>query len=365
MSSADGRTWLAAIVAGGATLAALAVGCGSADTIGHSGAGGVAGGGSGTGGATQSGLGGITAAGSGGTSGEGGRGFGGASVGPGGSTGTGGSGRAGAPGFGGASTGGAPGVGGASSGAGGATGRGGSGVGGSSGQGGASSGVGGRSSGTGGRSSGTGGASSFACLSPVAAPSLLTDFSPVTWMNTSGKWGTAGFTGSKYSYASPATGDAGMSTASATVDVAPTAQNLNFVATVPAGGFAGFGLLFDQCATVAAYDTVQFVLTGTTGGCDLELQLQTFDQRPNDQSPPGGCDRKGGATCFNYPMVTGLPAPPTATDVITVSVPFSSLSVWNDTLAKEIVAVQWQLTAPGTAACDANLRVDDIRFVTQ
>jgi hypothetical protein len=159
-------------------------------------------------------------------------------------------------------------------------------------------------------------------------------------------------------------GDAAMSTASATVDIAATAQNLSFIAMVQPGGYAGFGLLFDQCGTVAAYHAIQFTLGGTTGGCDLQLQLETFEQRPKDQTPPGGCDRAGGATCSSYPAALNLPTPPTSTGAITVKVPFASLSGWNATLATEIVGVQWQLTSPGPS-CSVNLRIDDVTFVSQ
>ena len=198
----------------------------------------------------------------------------------------------------------------------------------------------------------------------MAAPPLLTDFSPAYWMNTALKWGMAPFQGTKFSYVSPAIGDGGATTATANVDIAPAQQNLNVMATVQPGGDAGFGLLFDQCATVAAYTGVRFSMQGSTGGCALELQFQTFEQRPKDQSPPGGCDRAAGASCYGYPVAKDLPTPPNTTDWITVDVPFGGVTGWSATVAAEIVGLQWQLTAAaGLPPCAASLRIDDIQFV--
>jgi len=212
---------------------------------------------------------------------------------------------------------------------------------------------------------GTGGASAFACDAPVSPPALLTDFSPAYWMNTTGKWGMVPFQGNKYSFASPAVVDGGLSTSTANVDIAVDQQNLNVMATVVPGAYAGFGLLFDQCATVAAYSGVRFSMQGSTGGCALELQLETYDQRPGNQSPPGGCDRDAGVSaCLNYPVAHDLPTPANTADWITVDVPFSSVTGWSATAAGEIVGLQWQLTLPaGGAACAANFRIDDVQFV--
>jgi hypothetical protein len=211
---------------------------------------------------------------------------------------------------------------------------------------------------------GTGGSAPVAaCSAPAPAPQLLTDFSPAYWMNITNKWGMAPFQGTKYSYASQDIVDGAMSTSMATVDVAVAQQNLNVVATVQPGGYAGFGLVFDQCATFAAYTGVRFSMQGTTGGCALELQVQTFDQRPRDQTPPGGCDRAAGASCNNYPVAQNLPPPPDATDWSTIDVPFTSLTGWSTAAVSQIVGLQWQLTVPpGMPACAANFRIDDIQL---
>jgi hypothetical protein len=209
----------------------------------------------------------------------------------------------------------------------------------------------------------------FDCTQPVTPTNtLITDFGTCTWHNTAGKFGLCPITGSPYTYAGPTAVDgAAMSVASKSADL--TAQNMEFMATVEAGGgYAGFGLQFDECVDLSNFHGVQFTLIGTTGGCDLQLQFQTFEQRPTTQNPPGSCDSTAGS-CYGYPAQLQLQQPPDMTTPITVQVMFANVTNWTATTAKEVVGLQWQLTVPappdgGTQiTCAADLRFDDVALI--
>jgi hypothetical protein len=234
--------------------------------------------------------------------------------------------------------------------------RAGAGSGGTTGLGGVS-GTAGSGAGTGGAASGTGGAAALACQSPSAAPATLTDFSD--WNPTSGKWGSANSViGGIFQYNS--TG----STLQVAVAAKPGATGdnaLHFSGTVvPAmtgGGYAGGGLSFDVCATAAAYTGIGFTVSGSTGGCALELQLQTYSTKPATNG--GGCQT--GCVSAGKTNLT-VPGP--------VTVSFSDLSAAGPGpfSAAELVGIQWQLTIPPGVAgapqapCTVDMYVDDVTF---
>jgi hypothetical protein len=251
---------------------------------------------------------------------------------------------------------------GGSSAAGGATGNGGSsGTGGSSGSGGSSAAGGstaaGGSSGTGGSAGAGGTTPALACAAPLTPTNgNVTDFSD--WDVTSGKWGnTSGLYGAVYDYTN------GGTTATMKVSVDTFNKNLHFVGSLASGDFAGGGLSFNTCATVASFKSISFTIAGSAPGCDLELQIQTFDQRPTTQTPPGGCT----ANCYGFPS-KGRIATPTATPV-TITTLLSDFSKWSDANAAQVVAIQFQFTVPqtpdgGTAAtCAVDMTIDDVKFV--
>lgn len=154
-----------------------------------------------------------------------------------------------------------------------------------------------------------------------------------------------------------------------TVDT--TAMNLHLVGTVNAGDYAGGGLGFYACATAASYTKVSFTLAGSFSGtateCDLELQIQTFDQRPNNQTPPGGCDPSG--SCYGYPVAKKIGTPSSTPSTITLNL--ADFANWSSANAKQVVGLQWQVTVPtgtvgtddaGTSSCAADFTVDDVKF---
>ena len=266
------------------------------------------------------------------------------------------------------SSGGSNGSGGSSSG--GSNGSGGSSSGGSNGSGGSST---GGSNGSGGAASGGsgGGASGQLQCSPGVSPAmaLLTDFGSATWNNTAGKWGTPGnLTGAVYSYGGNKLTDAGMATALMQM-VDTTAMNTVLSGTVAAGDYGGGGLSFDSCVNTTTYTGVQFTLGGTTGGCDVYFQVQTFVEQ--GIANKGGCDPSAaGASCYSFPQMK-LASP---TGMVTVH--FSDLAGGMPTgasaIAAQIVGLQWQFqsAAPATAGgpqtdCTGiNLTIDDVQFVS-
>ena len=90
--------------------------------------------------------------------------------------------------------------------------------------------------------------------------------------------------------------------------------SLRLSLSVSSGSYGGGGLAFESgCLNASAFTGVQFtvaVASGSLTGCTYQLQLQTFEQRPTSQSPPGGCDINT-TSCYSFPAATNLPAPST------------------------------------------------------
>jgi hypothetical protein len=321
-----------------------------------------------TGGTT--GTGGVIA--TGGTPGTGGI------VGTGGIAGGGGGGQIGTGGQAGSSaTGGASGAGGAAGGGGAAAGAGGAGTGGAAGGGGGgAAGAPGGNGGHGGASgaSGAGGAavcvvgsSTLDCSSTGALTltpdGMVTDFSASQWSPTAMAWcNSDGLSGSTFGYL-------GGSTTAPPVAVDTTAGNLKMNLTVGANGYAGGGILFNQCVNASGFNTLSFsavVTAGSLTNCTWLVQLQTQDQRPTDAMNPSGgtCVKSSTNPCYGSPAVNNLAAPGTTgmtyTEPFTMFTPMTTIP-----MATQVVGVQWQVNGGTAAGCTVELRVDNIKFVTQ
>jgi hypothetical protein len=236
---------------------------------------------------------------------------------------------------------------------------GGNGAGGSSGSGGDNT---GGSSATGG-SSGAGGSSSSGldCKNAIVPANGsnggVTDFSD--WSSSSGKWGSSsGLHGSVYSYA-------GSSSSMNTAKVEGTPTGLHLTGGVAANDYGGGGLGFDACTTVASFTQVQFDIVGSSPGCDLELQIQTFDQRPKTQTPPGGCD----SSCYNFPVVKQIVDLSSAiSSPKTVTTSLKTFSSWGDSNAAQVVGLQWQFTGTNVtgdagATCPIDVTISNVKFL--
>ena len=193
-----------------------------------------------------------------------------------------------------------------------------------------------------------------------AAP-LLTDFSSGTsgWHATVGKWGATGnLIGSIFSYNG---GQAG-STMNAAVDT--VGQDLVLSGNVLAGDYSGGGMSFDQCVNTSTYTGVQFTLGGSTAGCDLYLDVQTFDEQGTANK--GGCT---GSSCYAFPNEKLT----STTGVVTVH--FSDLTggvlITQPAIRNEIVGLQWQFQSPapvgdgGQLGCTGiALTITNVSFVS-
>jgi hypothetical protein len=105
-------------------------------------------------------------------------------------------------------------------------------------------------------------------------------------------------------------------------------------------------------------------LGGTTGGCDLIFNVQTFDEKPPGTNQVGGCT----SNCYVFPN-----AKLTSTSgAMTVS--FSTLTggqlIVATALQNEMVGLQWQFQSPapigdgGQPGCDGiNLTITNVSFV--
>ena len=196
----------------------------------------------------------------------------------------------------------------------------------------------------------------------------MTQFSALEWNASTGKWCNAlGLDGSLLSYAGPAP-----SASTAAVETTPP-RGLRLDLTVAATGYAGGGLIFDSCVDASSFNSVQFtaaVISGSLTGCSWQVQLQTQDQRPsNDTNPAGGtCDPNGAAGCYRFPAVANLAVPgATATTYTQLFTAFNNPSSSTIPTRTQITGIQWQVNSAssGTGTCTVGLRIDSITFVTQ
>ena len=118
-------------------------------------------------------------------------------------------------------------------------------------------------------------------------------------------------------------------------------QALHVTGSVTANDYGGAGLSFQVCTTVVSFTHVQFTLSGSSPGCDMELQLKTFDQQPKQQTPPGGCDQSAGS-CYNFPVKRQVAVPTSQPTVITAAL--ADFTNWSAANAAQVVGMQWQFT---------------------
>ena len=189
----------------------------------------------------------------------------------------------------------------------------------------------------------------------------VTDFSMREWSSGSGKWCDAsGMHGSIFSFK----GNAPMDNNGSSVDMD---GSLRLMLSVSSGSYGGGGLAFEAgCLDASEFTGVTFsvaVASGSLSGCALQLQLQTFEQRPTTQSPAGGCDQNT-TSCYSYPAATGLPAASTDITMPTVvNIPFTSFGRAQTAPAPtQIVGLQWQVNS-SSGACTVELRIDDVGFI--
>jgi hypothetical protein len=187
----------------------------------------------------------------------------------------------------------------------------------------------------------------------------VTNFGPREYSPSSGKWcDESGFHGSQFSFK----GNNPMDANGVTIDAVDGSLKLQITAS--SGSYGGGGLAFESCLDASAFTGIQFsvaVSAGSLAGCTYQLQLQTFEQRPTSQSPPGGCDMST-TSCYGFPAAANLPAPSTdPANPTLVVVPFSRFSASVMPAPKQLVGLQWQVNA--STGCTVELRIDDIDFI--
>ena len=197
----------------------------------------------------------------------------------------------------------------------------------------------------------------------------VTTFSAEEWSPTDGKYCNAsGLRGSVFSYSGGPVVDGGVGSANNHGVDAP-AGNFRLSLTAGTEGYAGGGISFDHCVNASSSGALRFtawIASGDTTGCTFKSQLQTFEQRPTNQGPPGGCDPDAGS-CYNFPTaVVTLTTSPTV-----FTIPFGDFSASTNPAPAQLVGLQWQLESGATLEdgglqtnCTAEIRIDEIDFVT-
>lgn len=193
---------------------------------------------------------------------------------------------------------------------------------------------------------------------------LLTDFSAdggmPQWNVQSGMWGTTGnLTGSIFTYRGPNT--------STTAWPAATVTNgaLTNMGMIASGDYGGMGISFGQCVNAPNYTGVSFMVSGNTGGCTFQFQVQTLDEQ---ETQNGGLCNQCNATCYLFPK-TSLNLTLSSTPQL-VTIPFSELANSGMPAAvadftQQMIGFQWHLQAGSSGACNGvSLAVTDVSFTT-
>ena len=202
------------------------------------------------------------------------------------------------------------------------------------------------------------------CAAPFRLPANeghVVNFSSREWSSAGGKWcNENGLHGAIFSFRGNAPTD------SNTIRVDTMDGSLRLALTVSSGSYGGGGVAFEAgCLDASAFTGIQFtaaVASGSMTGCSYQLQLQTFEQRPTTQNPPGGCDINT-TSCYGFPAAANLPA--ASTDITTptlVSLPFTSFGASMMPAPAQIVGLQWQVNS-SSGMCTVELRLDDIAFI--
>jgi hypothetical protein len=213
---------------------------------------------------------------------------------------------------------------------------------------------------------------SSSILDCTGSPLTLTDghvtsFTPWEWSPTEGHTCNAsGLRGSVFSYSGP---DA---TSAAANSVDSVTGNFHLMLTVGPGGYAGGGIAFDRCVNASAFSALRFsawITGGNIAGCNYRVMLQTFEQRPSSQVPPGGCDQ-GLDGCFRFPSSPNLVLAPIPAPTTVLFSDFTTSATHANPVPGELVGLQWQLESGLPAAdgglqpgCTVEIRIDDIDFV--
>jgi hypothetical protein len=195
-------------------------------------------------------------------------------------------------------------------------------------------------------------------LNPASA--LVTDFSPASFNGNRGQsGGDPNLTFFTYSYRDP---DAPDGNSSDKVENGAFTFAGDVVSPGSAPSYGGGGMHFDSCVNTTTYTGVQYTLTGSSGGCTVYFDLQTYSQQALRER--GGC----ASYCYHFPRKAVVPGATPITvrfsELEGTGIPASAAA-----MASEIMGMRWQLElAPGEVDaghndCSFSLTVDDVKFV--
>ena len=227
-----------------------------------------------------------------------------------------------------------------------------------------------------GGASATGGAAASDCTAPVTVPSaLMTDFSELAdGASTSGgaqlKWGkaSASLTGGTFVYGQDAAGaDSPLGTISSGA--------LNITASVAGGHYGGFGFYFGpNCGSNAcAFSGFSFSIAGSTGGADVDIQMQQVSNYPLKDGNKGTCDYGDAGISYDsrwnycanpHVRLSALLPDGVTTDPQVVQVPWTALTGGNPVVeldCTQLLGIQVQFNAV-SGSFTANLTLDDLTF---
>jgi hypothetical protein len=206
----------------------------------------------------------------------------------------------------------------------------------------------------------------------------VTDFGPAEWNDPAGKYCNTRLQGSVFAYAGGPTPAAGP-VSSGVSKVEAAAANYRLSLTAGSAGYAGAGISFEGCVDASAFNGLRFtasLMSGDLTGCNFKSQLQTFEQRPLSQNPPGGCDPDAGASCYRFPASPDLAAMIMANGATptTLTIKFADYTTAYTHVMPvpgQFVGLQWQLESGAALTdggaqpnCTVEIRIDDINFVT-
>jgi len=148
---------------------------------------------------------------------------------------------------------------------------------------------------------------------------------------------------------------------------------LRLTLTAGPGGYAGGGLSFDRCVRVPAANALRFtawLASGDQKGCSFRVMLQTFEQRPSTQSPPGGC-ASDVSSCYNFPSSPNITLATTSTPLSVAISAFTTSVPHAMPIESQIIGLQWQLDSPAPVVdggasqvgCTVEAHLDDIDFI--
>jgi hypothetical protein len=130
------------------------------------------------------------------------------------------------------------------------------------------------------------------------------------------------------------------------------------------------------CATVATFSSISFTLAGSApAGCGFGLEIQTYDQLPTTNNPPGGC--VPGQACERFPNKSHVATPSTTPTVVTTHFGSLMANPWSAADAAQVVGIQFQFVnvplsppppgsdggTPSSGSCPVDVTIDDVEFL--